>query len=154
MKKWILSLFFLTCALFVACQKQESVADSLPDSMLEKIAQNARFRAYLKAERELEINLVRKAFDLDAVHKVLKSNLNLKACEIEDSNFEKLRGGVLYKKLHCEAEKAAESLKQEIPNYPSLSSAEWRKINTIHDRLYDIDWNAEIQQAALNRFKN
>jgi len=154
MKKWILSLLFLTTALFVACQKQESVANFLPDSALEKIAQNARFSAYLKAERELQISLVRKEFDLEAIHKVLRANFTLRACDIKEVHFENIKGGLLYKKLHCDAEKAAELLKQEIPDYPNLSPTEWHKINVIHDKLNGIDWDGEVHQASLSRIKN
>ena len=154
MKKLLFSLCFLTWGLLVSCQKQESVANALPDSTLAKIAQNASFKAYLKAERELEIHIVRGVFDLHATYQVFRNNPGLKVCAIDDAKFANIRGGLLYKKLDCEAEKAAELLKQEMPNYPNLSPDAARKINAIHDETNGIDWNEEIRRAALSRLKN
>lgn len=154
MKKLLFSLCFLTWGLLVSCQQQESITDSLPDSTLLKIAQNTSFKAYLKAERELEIHIVRGAFDLQATYQVFSNNPGLKVCEIDDAKFAKIRGGLLFKKLDCEAAKAAEILKREIPNYPALSDDVARKINAIHDEINDIDWNEEIRRATLSRQKN
>ena len=99
MKKLLFSLCFLTWGLLVSCQQQESITDSLPDSTLLKIAQNTSFKAYLKAERELEIQIVRGTFDLQATYQVFSNNPGLKVCEIDDAKFAKIRGGLLFKKL-------------------------------------------------------
>lgn len=154
MKKLLFSLCFLTWGLLVSCQKQESVADSLPDSTLAKISQNASFKAYLKAERELEIHIAQGAFDLNATYQVFRNNPGLSVCAIDDAKFANIKGGLLYKKLDCEAEKTAELLKQEIPNFPNLSPEVARKINAIHDEANGIDWKEEIRRAALGRLKN
>lgn len=154
MKKLLFSLCFLTWGLLVSCQQQESITDSLPDSTLLKIAQNSSFKAYLKAERELEIHIARGVFDLPATYQVVSSNPGLTVCQIDDAKFAKIKGGLLYKKLDCEAAKAAEILKKEIPNYPALSDEVARKINSIHDEINGINWSEEIRRAALSRQKN
>lgn len=151
MKKLFFLFALLLSVLAVACQNQETIQE---EGKLEMIAQNAVYQAYLKAEREIQLNINQRSFDLKAIHKIWRKNPTAYICDFADSELVNLKGGLLYKKLHCEAQQQAEKLKIEIPSYLNLTPDDVVKVSKIHDEIFDINWEKELEEARSNHPKN
>lgn len=141
MKRTSIFVVTLGMALAVACQ-----SDLSDKQHLDSIAMDSVYMEYRTVLHFNAAHIIQGLYDLEAIGTIVREETERDFCDLPESAFEGVRGGLLYQRTNCALREAALKFGKKYPGFSSLSDADQRYVI----RKYD-ETNGALQKEELLR---
>lgn len=114
----------IICFLFVitSCTNQSEEATELNQSSAERLVQDPQYAVYRTEELNNQRNIVEGNYDLTAIGDIILAHQN-SICDVPDKLLTDVRGGILYRDIHCKLYNALVYIKNTYPEYETYDKS-------------------------------